>query len=209
MKLYYTPGACSLASDIVLREAGFEFEAERVDLATHRTENGADFYTVNPKGYVPALELEDGQVLTEGGAILQYLADLKPEAALAPPVGTLERARMQEQLIFVASELHKAYAPLFSPGASKEAKATAREEVARRLDHVERQLGDGRPYLVGEQLTVADFYLFVVAGWAKDMGIDLEERPKLAAFLDRISSRPAVRAALEAEGLVKGSPQAI
>lgn len=208
MKLYYAPGACSLASDIVLREAGFEFEAERVDLATHRTENGADFYAVNPKGYVPALELDDGQVLTEGGAILQYLADLKPESALAPPVGTLERARMQEQLIFVASELHKAYGPLFSSGASEEAKAAARKEVARRLDHVERQLGDGRPYLVGEQLTVADFYLFVVAGWAKDMGIDLEERPKLAAFLDRIASRPAVQAALDAEGLVKGSTQA-
>lgn len=207
MKLYYTPGACSLASHIVLREAGFDFEAEKVDLSTHRTESGTDFYTINPKGYVPALVLDDGQVLTEGGAILQYLADLKPESRLAPPAGTLERARLQEQLIFVAAELHKAYGPLFMPGASEDAKAAARKQVARRLDHVERQLGDGRPYLLGEQLTVADIYLFVVAGWAGEKGIGLERWPKLAAFLERIGSRPAVRAALEAEGLAEKTPQ--
>lgn len=208
MKLYYTPGACSLSPHIVLREAGFAFDAERVDLSTHKTESGADFYTINPKGYVPALVLDDGEVLTEGAAIVQYLADLKPEARLAPPAGTLERARLHEQLVFIAAELHKAYGPLFSPGASEDAKATARKEVARRLDHVERQLADGRPYLVGDRLSIADIYLFVVGGWAKEKGIGLERWPKLAAFLDRIGSRPAVRAAMEAEGLVDKAAQA-
>jgi len=208
MKLYYTPGACSLATHIVLREAGFEFETEKVDLATHRTESGADFYAINPKGYVPALMLDDGQVLTEGGAIVQYLADLKPEVGLAPPPGTLERARMNEQLIFIAAELHKAYGPLFSPRASEEAKAAARENVARRLDHVERQLADGRPYLLGQELTVADIYMFVVARWAQQMGIGSGRWPKLAAFLERIASREAVQAALRSEGLVEPAEQA-
>lgn len=208
MKLYYTPGACSLASHIVLREAGFEFATEKVDLATHSTESGANFYTINPKGYVPALMLEDGQVLTEGGAIVQYLADLKPEAGLAPPPGTLERARMNEQLIFIAAELHKAYGPLFSPGATEEAKAAARENVALRLDHVERQLSDGRPYLLGQELTVADIYMFVVAGWAEQMGIGSGGWPNLSAFLERIGSREAVRAALRAEGLAEPAEQA-
>ncbi|OGN44873.1 MAG: glutathione transferase GstA [Caulobacterales bacterium RIFCSPHIGHO2_01_FULL_70_19] len=203
MKLYYTPGACSLSPHIVLREAGFNFELEKVDLATHRTETGADYYQINPKGYVPALVLDDGQVLTEGAAIVQYLADLKPDARLAPPAGTLERARMQEQLTFIAAELHKAYGALFSPAASQEAKAAARRDVARRLDHVERQFADGRSYLLGEQLTVADIYLFVVAGWAREKGIDLEARPKLAAFLKRVGDRPSVRAAQQTEGLIE------
>lgn len=203
MKLYYTPGACSLASHIVLREAGFEFDTEKVDLATHTTESGADYYAINPKGYVPALMLDDGQVLTEGGAIVQYLADLKPEAGLAPPPETLERARMNEQLIFIAAELHKAYGPLFLPGASEDAKAAARENVTRRLDYVERQLSDGKPYLLGQQLTVADIYMFVVAGWAEQMGIGSARWPKLSAFLERIGSREAVKAALQAEGLVE------
>lgn len=203
MKLYYTPGACSLASHIVLREAGFEFDTEKVDLATHSTESGADYYAINPKGYVPALMLDDGQILTEGGAIVQYLADLKPEAGLAPPPGTLERARMNEQLIFIAAELHKAYGPLFLPGASEDSKAAARENVIRRLDYVERQLSDGKPYLLGQQLTVADIYMFVVAGWAEQMEIGSGRWPKLSAFLERIGSREAVKAALQAEGLVE------
>jgi len=203
MKLYYTPGACSLASHIVLREAGFEFDTEKVDLATHSTESGADYYAINPKGYVPALMLDDGQILTEGGAIVQYLADLKPEAGLAPPPGTLERARMNEQLIFIAAELHKAYGPLFLPGASEDSKAAARENVTRRLDYVERQLSDGKPYLLGQQLTVADIYMFVVAGWAEQMEIGSGRWPKLSAFLERIGSREAVKAALQAEGLVE------
>lgn len=208
MKLYYTPGACSLASHIVLREAGFDFEMEKVDLSTHKTESGADFYAINPKGYVPALVLDDGQVLTEGGAIVQYLADLKPAARLAPPPGSLERARMQEQLIFIAAELHKAYGPLFLPGASEEAKAAARDNVARRLDYVERQLSDGRPYLLGQQFSVADIYLFVVAGWAEKMGIGINRWPRLAAFLERIGSRRAVQEALQAEGLLEPAQQA-
>jgi len=208
VKLYYTPGACSLSPHIVLREAGFDFELEKVDLSTHKTESGADFYTINPKGYVPALVLDDGQVLTEGAAIIQYVADLRREAHLAPPPGTLERARLQEQLIFIAAELHKAYAPLFSPAASEEAKAAARDNVARRLDLVERQFSDGRPYLLGQQLSVADIYLFVVAGWAEKMGVGLERRPKLADFLNRVRSREAVQAALRAEGLLEAAQQA-
>lgn len=208
MKLYYTPGACSLSPHIVLREAGFEFETEKVHLDTHKTESGADFYSINPKGYVPALMLDDGQVLTEGGAIVQYLADLRPETGLAPPPGTLERARMQELLIFIAAELHKAYGALFSPAASEDAKKAARENVARRLDHIERQLADGRPYLLGQQLSVADIYLFVVARWAEPMGIGLERWPKLAAFIERIGSREAVEAALRAEGQTERAEQA-
>jgi glutathione S-transferase len=208
MKLYYAPGACSLSPHIVLREAGFRFEAEQVDLATHKTESGADYYAINPKGYVPALVLDDGQVLTEGAAIIQYLADLKPEARLAPPPGTLERARLEEQLIFIAAELHKAYGPLFSPFASQDAQAAARREVSRRLDQVERQLGDGRPYLLGHQFSVADIYMFVVARWAGQKGLVMERWPKLSAFLERIGSREAVRAALAAEGLEVPEKQA-
>jgi glutathione S-transferase len=208
MKLYYAPGACSLSPHIVLREAGFQFESEKVDLATHKTESGADFYSINPKGYVPALVLDDGQVLTEGAAIIQYLADLKPEAHLAPRPGTLERARMEEQLIFIAAELHKAYGPLFSPSASQDAQAAARREVARRLDQVERQLGDGRPYLLGHQFSIADIYMFVVAGWAGQKGLVMERWPKVSAFLERVGSREAVRAAVAAEGLEEPQKQA-
>lgn len=208
MKLYYTPGACSLAPHIVLREAGFDFELERVDLSTHNTESGADYYAINPKGYVPALVLDDGQVLTEGGAIVQYLADLRPEVGLAPPPGTLERARLQEQLIFIAAELHKAYGSLFLPGASEEAKAKARDNVSRRLDHVERQLSDGRPYLLGQKLTVADIYMFVVARWAEEKGIGLKRWPRLADFLQRVGSRNAVQAALKAENITEPAQQA-
>lgn len=167
-----------------------------------RTASGADYYAINPKGYVPALVLDDGEVLTEGGAIVEYLADLRPDADLAPPAGTLARARLHEQMMFLAAELHKAYGALFAPSASEEAKAMARDDVARRLDHVERQLSDGRSYLLGQQLTVADIYLFVLAGWTTVTGISLDRWPRLAAFLDRVGSREAVRAALQAEGLV-------
>ncbi|HEV7369357.1 glutathione transferase GstA [Arenibaculum sp.] len=201
MKLYYTPGACSLSPHIILREIGAQFELERVDAATKTTEHGEDFRQVNPKGYVPALRLPDGEVLTEGAAVVQYIADAHGARDLAPPVGTVARARLQEHLNFVASELHKAFSPLFHPAASAEAKAAAPENVGRRFDHVERVLGDGRPYLLGETFTVADAYLFVVSSWAVPTGIGLDRWPLLAAFVERVRGRPTVRAAMAAEGL--------
>jgi glutathione S-transferase len=201
MKLYYTPGACSLAPHIVLREVGSSFELERVDLATKTTEAGEDFTKVNPKGYVPVLALEDGVVLTEGAAIVQYIADVAGADDLAPPVGTLGRARVQEHLNFVASELHKAFGPLFAAGASEEVKRAASANVGGRFDLVERGLSDGRPYLLGDQFTVADPYLFVVAGWAAPTGIGLDRWPKLAAFVERVGNRPAVKTAMTVEGL--------
>ena len=201
MKLYYTPGACSLSPHIVLREAGVDFALERVDLGAKTTEAGADFRAINPKGYVPALQLDDGQVLTEGAAIVQYVADSRPDARLAPPPGTLERARVQEQLNFVASELHKAFSPLFSPASPAETKEAARARIRQRLDDVERMLSDGRKYLAGDHFTVADAYLFVVAGWARPTGIGLASWPHVEAFVNRVGEREAVRAALHAEGL--------
>lgn len=203
MKLYYAPGACSLSPHIVLREAGLNFELERVDLATHKTESGADFRAVNPKGYVPALRLQDGEVLTEGAAIVQYLADIAPQSSLAPKPGTLARARMQEHLNFVASELHKAFGPLFTPGTSEEGKKAAVVQVGRRFDLIEKVLADGRPYLLGQQFSPADAYLFVVSGWAAPTGIGLAKWPKLAAFVERVAARPKVREAMKAEGLIK------
>ncbi|HEX6013648.1 MAG TPA: glutathione transferase GstA [Geminicoccaceae bacterium] len=201
MKLYYAPGVCSLSPHVVLREAGLDFELERVDLAAKKTETGADYRPINPKGYVPALQLDDGQVLTEGAAIVQYVADSRPEARLAPPAGTLERARVQEHLNFVASELHQAFSPLFSPATSAEAKDAARARVRQRLDDIERMLSDGRRFLTGDQFTVADAYLFVVAGWAKPTEIGLASWPNVEAFVSRVGEREAVRAALRAEGL--------
>ena len=201
MKLYYTPGACSLSPHIVLREAGVDFELERVDLAAKTTESGADCRAINPKGYVPALRLDDGQVLTEGAAIVQYVADRRPDARLGAPAGTLERVRLQENLNFVASELHKAFSPLFSPAISAEAKEAARAKVRQRLDDVERMLSDGRKFLAGDQFTVADAYLFVVAGWAKPTEIGLASWPHVEAFVNRVGEREAVREALRAEGL--------
>lgn len=201
MKLYYAPGACSLSPHIVLRELGLPFDLERVDLATKKTASGADFLKINPKGYVPALQFDDGEVLTEGAAIVQYLADQKPDARMVPAVGTLPRTRLQEQLNFLASELHKAFTPLFQRNASEETKTAALSNVERRLDLVEQMLADGRPYLMGDAYTVADAYLFVLSGWSKPTGIDLAKWPKLSAFVQRMRQREAVGAALQAEGL--------
>jgi glutathione S-transferase len=201
MKLYYSPGACSLSPHIILRELGISFDLERVDTATKTTESGEDFRTVNPKGYVPALRLDDGEVLTEGAAIVQYIADTNGASELAPPFGTLGRARLQEHLNFVASELHKAFSPLFRADASEEAKAAASANIGRRLDHIEHVLSDGRSYLLGDKFTVADAYLFVVSSWAIPAGIGLDRWPNLAAFVERVRSRPAVKAAMKAEGL--------
>jgi glutathione S-transferase len=199
MKLYYSPGACSLSPHIVLRELGLPFTLERVDMATKKTSSGTDYLAVNAKGYVPALELDDGEVLTEGAAIIQYLADQKPDARLAPPSGSLPRARLQEHLNFLAAELHKAFGPLFTAMAPEDAKRNAPGNIGRLFDHFEKLLSDGRRYLLGETYTIADPYLFVIAGWAKPTGIGFAKWPHLGAFIERIGKRAAVQAALEAE----------
>ncbi|MGF1630261.1 MAG: glutathione transferase GstA [Kiloniellaceae bacterium] len=201
MKLYYLPGACSLASHIALREAGAAFDLERLDKASMKTESGADFLAINPKGYVPTLALDDGEVLTEGVAILQYIADENPKAALAPAAGSRARVHLQEHLNYVSSELHKAFSPLFNPKSSEADKAAARTNVTEKLDLVEKLLSDGRSYLVGDGFTVADAYLFVVVNWTLPTGIGLDNWPHVAAFHQRIVGRASVQAALKAEGL--------
>lgn len=201
MKLYYAPGACSLAPHIALREAGVAFDLEKVDLAARKTEKGRDFTAVNANGYVPALELDGGEVLTEGPAIVQYIADRTPAAGLAPANGTLARARLQEQLNFISTELHKSFSPLFKSDSTEAEKDKARTKVRSRFDHVERLLADGRAFLAGDAFTVADSYLFTVARWTQPTGIGLDAWPHLKAYVARVSGRPAVQAALKAEGL--------
>ncbi|KIC35731.1 glutathione transferase GstA [Leisingera sp. ANG-M7] len=203
MKLYYKPGACPMASHIALHETGRPFEIEAVDTAAGRTEGGADYRAINPKGYVPALDLEDGGILTEGPAILQYIADSHPEAGLAPAAGTLARSRMQEQLNWIGTELHKAFGPLFRDGTSEAGKNEARTAVAGKFDLIEAQLADGREWLVEDQFSVADAYLFVVSNWANFTGIDLSRWPNLAAFVSRSANRPSAQAAMRAEGLIQ------
>ena len=202
MKLYYARGACSLATNILLREVGMAFEMERIDTKTHKTEHGVDFFEINPKGYVPVLRLDDGEELTEGAAILQYIADLHPEAGLAPPCGTLARARLQEHLNYLASEVHKGFGPLFHPHGGAEEKKTAVAELGAKFDYLERHLGVGRPYLMGEHYSAADPYLFVMLTWPGYLGFDLAKWPGLTAYAARIRARPAVQAAMKAEGLV-------
>lgn len=202
MKLYYSPGACSLSPHIVLREADMDFEIERVDLGSHLTETGADFMQINPKAYVPALRLDDGQILTEGAAIVQFIADLHPESGLAPKPGTLERTRLQEHLNFIATEYHKAFGPFFASDASETAKTAAATNVGRRLDYFERIFADGRSYLFGDSFSVADAYLFVVSTWTKPTGIGVEKWPNVSGFVTRVASREKVREAMRAEGLL-------
>lgn len=203
MKLYYSPGACSLSPHIVLREAGIKFDLDRVNLASHKTASGADFMKINPKGYVPALQLDNDQVLTEGVAIVQFIADSHPEAHLAPKPGTLERARLQEHLNFISTELHKAFGPYFSSGSSDNAKQSAAERIKNRLGHFEEIFADGRHYLFGENFCVADAYLFVIASWTKPIaGFGLETWPKLSAFVARVAGRQTVQDAMRAEGLI-------
>ena len=204
MKLYFSPGACSLASHIVLRELGLPFDAVQVDLMKKTTKSGEDFAAINPKGYVPALALDEGGLLTEGVAILQYLADRRPEAKLAPAHGTMERYRLQEWLAFINSELHKQFSPLFNPSTPEQTKETARKAIARRLGYVEAQL-DGRPFLTGEKFTVADAYLYTVLGWTKHVGVDLAPFPRVVAFRERVGARPAVQAAQAAEHATRAS----
>jgi glutathione S-transferase len=203
MKLYYSPGACSLAPHIVLREAGQTVTLEKVDLRAKKTETGADFNAINPKGYVPVLGFDDGGVLTEGILIQQYIADRAPETRLAPPQGSPERLRLQELLVFISTELHKTYNPLFAATMPEDAKTAFREKIGRHYDLIEAMFSDGRPYLTGDGFTIADAYLYVIARWSKPTGIDLSPWPKLQAFMERVSERPAVQAALAAEGLAQ------
>jgi glutathione S-transferase len=199
MKLYYLTGACSMASNIALREAGIPFEMAKVDRRTKHVD-GVDFVTINPKGYVPALQLDDGQVLTENVVVLQYIADLNPAAKLAPPAGTMERYRLEEWLSFINSEVHKGMSPLFSSEATEETKTYARNYVLKRLAYVDGALADNT-YLMGNQFTVADAYLFTVLGWGAKVGVDIG--PKLKSYVERVKARPHVLEAMSAEGLIK------
>jgi glutathione S-transferase len=202
MKLYYLTGACSLASAIALREAGLKFELVKVDRKTRKAADGLDFNEVNPKGYVPALALDNGQVLTENVAVLQYIADRNPAAKLAPPAGTLERYRLMEWLAFINSEIHKSFSPLFRAEAHEAVKAYARANLEKRLDYAERALGS-KPYLMGEQFTVADAYLYVVLGWGAHVNVDIGRWPQLKRLHDRVGARPLTIEALKSEGPVK------
>lgn len=199
MKLYYMPGACSLSPHIALREAGLDFELVKVG-RDKKTEDGRDFLTINPYGYVPALELATGEVLLEGPAIVQYIADLAPAAGLAPIAGSLDRYRLQSALTFINSELHKLIGSFFKPGLSDEAKAETTQKIDARLRTLSSQIGN-REWLVGDRYGVADAYLFVVLSWLAKFGIDLQQWPTIAAHHARVASRPAVQAALKAEGL--------
>jgi glutathione S-transferase len=200
MKLYYSTGTCSLSPRIVAAESGLFLEGEKVDIGTHRTESGNDYYAINPNGYVPALSLEDGSMLTEGVAIVQYLADQAPQAGLIPASGP-ERYKVLQWLTFISSEIHKAFSPwLFNPKTPEEAKRMAKEAIARRFAHVDRQLAGGA-YLTGATFTAADAYLFTVAGWSKYVDVDLAPYPNLRAFMDRVAARPKVKDAMRAEGI--------
>lgn len=199
MKLYFSPAACSFSPHIALREVGLDFELVKVDLKTRKlVADGCDFSRINPKGYVPVLELDDGSVLTEGPAIVQYIADRKPESALAPKAGTFERYRLQEWLGFINSEIHKGFGPLFNPKTPDETKATARENLSKRLAFVAEHLAKN-DFLLGKQFSVADGYLFTVLNWGQWTGIDIAQWPALAAFVERVGSRPSVQAARAAE----------
>ena len=200
MKLFYTPGTCSLACHIALREAGAPFDAVRVNLRDKTTAAGEDFRAINPKGSVPALEVTPGVVLTEGVAIMQYAADSVGGAGVVPATGTLARARMQEAMNFISGELHKGgYGPLFRPGLTAEAKQAQVAVIDAKLGWLEGLMADGREYLTGAEYTLADAYLFVISGWSKGMGHDLTPFPKIVALRDRVASRPAVQAAMAAE----------
>lgn len=203
MKLFYMPGACSLAAHIVLGELGTDFALVAVDPGTRQTAEGEDFRTISPNGYVPALRLDDGFTLTEAPAILQFLADGQPDAGLAPPPGSRERALLQQHLNFTASELHKAFAPFFSkPELAGEARENALARLRSRLDYLETLLADGRSYLLGERFSVADAYAAVVAGWARPIGLGLEAWPAVGAFVARVTARPASVDAMRREGLL-------
>jgi glutathione S-transferase len=202
MKLYYSPGACSLSPHIALREAGLPFDLVLASTKTHKLADGTDYYTINPKGYVPLLELDDGQRLSEGPAIVQYIADLAPASGLAPAAGTMARYRLIEWLNFVSTELHKSYSPLFNPAMPEDGKAVYRERLKGRYKYVNEQL-EGKSFLLGDTFSAADPYLFTVTTWAPRVSLDLSGLGYLQAYMARVGARPAVQAALKAEGLTK------
>jgi glutathione S-transferase len=200
MKLYYLSGACSLASNIALREAGLKFELVKVDRHTKKAADGLDFNEVNPKGYVPTLTLDNGEVLTENVTVLQYIADRNPAAKLAPAAGTMERYRLMEWLSFINSELHKGFSPLFRQDAPQDTKQYARNNLTIRLDYLQRALG-AKTFLMGEQFTVADAYLFTVLSWGEHVNLDIGKWPQLQHYVERVGARPHVIEARKAEGL--------
>jgi glutathione S-transferase len=202
MKLFYSPGACSLSPNIALREAGIPFTLVKVDLKNKKVESGEDFNGVNGKGYVPALQLDNGQILTEGPAIVQYIADQKPAAGLAPAVGTIERYKLQEWLNFISSEIHKSMGSMFNPAQTADWKEAVKATLSKRLDWLSKQL-EGKQYLMGEKFTVADGYLFTILSWAKIVGFDLGKWPVIQQYVARVGQRPKVIEAMKAEGLVK------
>ena len=202
MKLYYSPGACSLSPHIVANEIGIPLELEKVDTKTKQTEHGSDYLAINPKGYVPALRLDDGALLTEGPAIVQYLADQKPGSGIAPANGTLARYRLQEMLGYINSELHKTYSPLFNPNTTDAVRADREAYLRKRYALIEQTLS-GQPFLLGDQFSAADAYLFTVTNWARVLKLDLSEFPNLMAFQKRVAERPAVQGAMREEGLIK------
>jgi glutathione S-transferase len=204
MKLYFAPGACSLSPHIVLREAGLNFDLEQVNNQEKKTKSGTDYWTINPKGQVPVLELDSGDRLTEGPVIVQYLADQRPSAGLMPPNGTMERVRVQEWLNFTTSELHKTYGPIFRPTTPDEYKTISKENLGKRFDWLDKQLA-GRAYLMGDRFTVADAYLFTVLRWSPRIEVDLARWPNIKAYVDRVAARPKVREAMQAEGLIQAS----
>ncbi len=201
MKLYYAPGACSLAAHITLRESGLPFDLARVDLREHKTADGLDYYAINPKGYVPLLELDDGERLSEVAVILQYVADRKP-GTLAPAFGSIERYRLMEWLNFIATEIHKGLAPLWKPTTSEPYKVATLQAAGSRFDYVVKSLGT-KPYLMGDAFTITDAYLFTIVNWHKFLKFDLDRWPVLQAFQERVAARPNVHKALEDEHLVK------
>ena len=202
MKLYYTPGACSLASHIAAREAGIGLDLVKVDIKAGRLEDGRSFKEINPKGYVPAVTMADGEVLTEGAAILQYIVDQAPAGQLAPPAGTTGRYRFLEWLTFITSEIHKGFGPLWNPASPAETKDAAKAKLGERFAYLDRELAS-RAFLLGDQFSAADAYLFTVMNWAGMHGIDLSPYPKLQAYLGRVAARPAVQDALRHEGLLQ------
>ena len=202
MRLYYSPGACSLSPHIVSRELGLSLDLQKVSTKDKTMDGGGDYWKVNPKGYVPALELDNGQVLTEGPAIVQYLADQKPDAGLAPRPGSFDRYKLQEWLNFITSEIHKQFSPLFRPNTPDDYKAIAKQNLANRFEWLDKQLA-GKQFLMGNTFSVADAYLFTVLNWTKPTQIDTSKWPNLQAYMQRVASRPKVQEAMKAEGLIK------
>ena len=202
MKLYFAPGACSLSPHIILREAGYNFDLEQVNNQEKKTKSGMDYWTINAKGQVPVLELDNGERITEGPVIVQYLADQKPTSGLAPANGSMERVRVQEWLNFTASELHKTFGPIFRPTTPDAFKDLSRENLGKRFDWLDKQLA-GKQYLTGNKFTVADAYLFTVLRWSPRVNIDLGKWPNVKAYVDRVALRPKVQEAMKAEGLIQ------